>query len=163
MLLLKRGPAAAASCRWSLCCCCCFCVQVVNVLDEVYNPGVRDAIKNYSQWPTIPQVRVRLPDLDLSSFLIPFLGPFMRHVNCTGPHQAQHGGGSLGQGCARKVGGVEERRRLGRMGAYATHGCPLGAMLPCKLHLGRHSRRGSRHCLLGRPPLGRPLVGWAGP
>ncbi|GAB4824181.1 hypothetical protein N2152v2_011227 [Parachlorella kessleri] len=30
--------------------------EVVNVLDEVYNPGVRDAIKNYSQWPTIPQI-----------------------------------------------------------------------------------------------------------
>lgn len=32
--------------------------EVVNVLDEVYNPGLRDAIKNYSQWPTIPQVYV---------------------------------------------------------------------------------------------------------
>ncbi len=31
--------------------------QVVNVLDEVYNPGLREAIKNYTQWPTIPQVR----------------------------------------------------------------------------------------------------------
>jgi hypothetical protein len=30
--------------------------EVVNVLDETYNPGVRDAIKQYSQWPTIPQV-----------------------------------------------------------------------------------------------------------
>ncbi len=30
--------------------------EVVNVLDEQYNPGVRDAIKAYSQWPTIPQV-----------------------------------------------------------------------------------------------------------
>jgi hypothetical protein len=30
--------------------------DVVNVLDEVYNPGLRDAIKTYSQWPTIPQV-----------------------------------------------------------------------------------------------------------
>ena len=28
----------------------------MNVLDEVYNPGLREAIKNYSQWPTIPQV-----------------------------------------------------------------------------------------------------------
>jgi Grx4 family monothiol glutaredoxin len=33
--------------------------QVVNVLDEVYNPGLRDAIKEYSQWPTIPQLYVR--------------------------------------------------------------------------------------------------------
>ncbi|KAL4540741.1 hypothetical protein Ndes2526B_g03471 [Nannochloris sp. 'desiccata'] len=33
--------------------------EVVNVLDEIYNPGVRDAIKNYTQWPTIPQVFVR--------------------------------------------------------------------------------------------------------
>jgi glutaredoxin-related protein len=32
--------------------------EVVNVLDEVYNPGLRDAIKAYSQWPTIPQVCV---------------------------------------------------------------------------------------------------------
>ena len=30
--------------------------EVVNVLDEIYNPGLREAIKNYSQWPTIPQV-----------------------------------------------------------------------------------------------------------
>ena len=28
----------------------------VNVLDETYNPGLREAIKAYSQWPTIPQV-----------------------------------------------------------------------------------------------------------
>jgi Grx4 family monothiol glutaredoxin len=33
--------------------------EVVNVLDEIYNPGVRDAIKNYTQWPTIPQVFVK--------------------------------------------------------------------------------------------------------
>lgn len=32
--------------------------EVVNVLDDVHNPGLRDAIKNYSQWPTIPQVCV---------------------------------------------------------------------------------------------------------
>ena len=32
--------------------------EVVNVLDEVYNPGLRDAIKAYTQWPTIPQARV---------------------------------------------------------------------------------------------------------
>lgn len=31
--------------------------EVVNVLDEIYNPGLRDVIKTYSQWPTIPQVR----------------------------------------------------------------------------------------------------------
>ena len=28
------------------------------MLDEVYNPGLRDAIKAYSQWPTIPQLYV---------------------------------------------------------------------------------------------------------
>ena len=28
----------------------------MNVLDETYNPGLREAIKSYSQWPTIPQV-----------------------------------------------------------------------------------------------------------
>lgn len=32
--------------------------EVVNVLDDVYNPGLREAIKNYSAWPTIPQVFV---------------------------------------------------------------------------------------------------------
>lgn len=32
--------------------------DVVNVLDEMYNPGLREAIKAYSQWPTIPQVYV---------------------------------------------------------------------------------------------------------
>lgn len=32
--------------------------EVVNVLDEVYNPGLREAIKTYSQWPTIPQVYI---------------------------------------------------------------------------------------------------------
>ena len=31
---------------------------VVNVLDEVHNPGLRDAIKAFSAWPTIPQVYV---------------------------------------------------------------------------------------------------------
>lgn len=29
--------------------------QVVNVLDEQYNPGLREAIKQFSAWPTIPQ------------------------------------------------------------------------------------------------------------
>jgi Grx4 family monothiol glutaredoxin len=33
--------------------------QVCNVLDEVYNPGLRDAIKEFSQWPTIPQLYVQ--------------------------------------------------------------------------------------------------------
>lgn len=32
--------------------------QVVNVLDDVHNPGLRETIKEFSQWPTIPQVRV---------------------------------------------------------------------------------------------------------
>ena len=32
--------------------------QVVNVLDEQFNPGLRDAIKAFSQWPTIPQVYI---------------------------------------------------------------------------------------------------------
>jgi glutaredoxin-related protein len=32
--------------------------QVVNVLDDFHNPGLRDAIKAYSQWPTIPQLYV---------------------------------------------------------------------------------------------------------
>lgn len=32
--------------------------EVVNVLDEIYNPGLREAIKAYSAWPTIPQVHM---------------------------------------------------------------------------------------------------------
>jgi glutaredoxin-related protein len=32
--------------------------EVVNVLDDFHNPGLRDAIKAYSQWPTIPQLYV---------------------------------------------------------------------------------------------------------
>lgn len=31
--------------------------EVVDVLDEVHNPGLREAIKTFSQWPTIPQVK----------------------------------------------------------------------------------------------------------
>ena len=31
--------------------------EVVNVLDDLHNPGLREVIKTYSQWPTIPQVR----------------------------------------------------------------------------------------------------------
>ncbi len=30
--------------------------EVVNVLDNTYNPGVREEIKIYSAWPTIPQL-----------------------------------------------------------------------------------------------------------
>ncbi|KAJ7548282.1 hypothetical protein O6H91_07G005700 [Diphasiastrum complanatum] len=33
--------------------------ETLNVLDEEYNPGLREAIKAYSQWPTIPQVYVK--------------------------------------------------------------------------------------------------------
>eukprot|EP00775_Hariotina_reticulata_P011904 gene11904-12048_t len=33
--------------------------EVVNVLDEFHNPGLRDAIKGYSQWPTIPQLYIK--------------------------------------------------------------------------------------------------------
>lgn len=33
--------------------------QVVNCLDELYNPGLREAIKEFSQWPTIPQLYVK--------------------------------------------------------------------------------------------------------
>jgi Grx4 family monothiol glutaredoxin len=33
--------------------------EVVNVLDDVHNPGLREAIKAYSQWPTIPQLYVK--------------------------------------------------------------------------------------------------------
>jgi Grx4 family monothiol glutaredoxin len=32
--------------------------EVVNVLDEVHNPGLREAIKEYSAWPTIPQLYI---------------------------------------------------------------------------------------------------------
>ncbi len=37
----------------------------VNVLDEQYNPGLREAIKKYSEWPTIPQVAPVLPFVSL--------------------------------------------------------------------------------------------------
>jgi glutaredoxin-related protein len=40
--------------------------EVVNVLDDFHNPGLRDAIKVYSQWPTIPQVSVGVAELDCS-------------------------------------------------------------------------------------------------
>ena len=30
--------------------------EVLNVLDNTYNPGLREAIKEYSAWPTIPQL-----------------------------------------------------------------------------------------------------------
>ena len=30
--------------------------EVVNVLDNTFNPGLREEIKTYSQWPTIPQL-----------------------------------------------------------------------------------------------------------
>ncbi|GFR48204.1 hypothetical protein Agub_g10062 [Astrephomene gubernaculifera] len=33
--------------------------EVVNVLDDFHNPGLREAIKTYSQWPTIPQLYVK--------------------------------------------------------------------------------------------------------
>ncbi|KAL6772134.1 GRX6 [Auxenochlorella protothecoides x Auxenochlorella symbiontica] len=32
--------------------------EVVNVLDEHHNPGLRETIKAFSQWPTIPQVYI---------------------------------------------------------------------------------------------------------
>eukprot|EP00475_Leptophrys_vorax_P019010 TRINITY_DN25970_c0_g1_i1.p1 TRINITY_DN25970_c0_g1~~TRINITY_DN25970_c0_g1_i1.p1 ORF type:complete len:367 (-),score=18.29 TRINITY_DN25970_c0_g1_i1:229-1182(-) len=32
--------------------------ETLNVLDEDHNPGLREAIKEYSQWPTIPQIFV---------------------------------------------------------------------------------------------------------
>jgi glutaredoxin-related protein len=32
--------------------------EVVNVLDDFHNPGLREAIKQYSMWPTIPQLYV---------------------------------------------------------------------------------------------------------
>lgn len=30
--------------------------ELLNVLDEQYNPGLRETVKTYSEWPTIPQV-----------------------------------------------------------------------------------------------------------
>ena len=32
--------------------------QVVDVLDDMYNPGLREGIKEFSAWPTIPQLYV---------------------------------------------------------------------------------------------------------
>eukprot|EP00983_Pelagomonas_calceolata_P126977 1161354-Pelagomonas_calceolata.AAC.3 len=53
---------------------------VVNVLDEVHNPGLRDAIKNYSQWPTIPQ-GPRLASLSPVLIALP-------HGASDGPHSS---------------------------------------------------------------------------
>ena len=43
--------------------------EVVNVLDDVHNPGLREEIKQFSQWPTIPQAsrgaRVCMPGSSL--------------------------------------------------------------------------------------------------
>ena len=52
--------AAKVVCVWPPGCSSLDCVvhsllQVVNVLDEVHNPGLRETIKTFSQWPTIPQ------------------------------------------------------------------------------------------------------------
>merc|ERR1719215_1450101 len=33
--------------------------ESVNVLDAEQNPGIRDAIKEYSNWPTIPQLFIK--------------------------------------------------------------------------------------------------------
>jgi glutaredoxin-related protein len=30
--------------------------ESVNVLDEEYNSGLRETLKNYSNWPTFPQI-----------------------------------------------------------------------------------------------------------
>ncbi len=47
--------------------------EVLNVLDEVYNPGLREAIKEYSQWPTIPQVMPKqLTSSDKRKTAIPY-------------------------------------------------------------------------------------------
>lgn len=32
--------------------------EVVNVLDDVHNPGLRETLKTFSEWPTIPQLYV---------------------------------------------------------------------------------------------------------
>lgn len=52
-------------------------VVQVNVLDEVYNPNLREAIKTYSQWPTIPQVSTYALCLEpeaCPSFFVHFCG-----------------------------------------------------------------------------------------
>jgi len=43
--------------------------EVLNVLDEDHNPGVREGIKKYSQWPTIPQVSLSGRDIHNSTML----------------------------------------------------------------------------------------------
>ena len=43
--------------------------EVVDVLDDVHNPGLREAIKTFSQWPTIPQVRQRPQSLPFTVLL----------------------------------------------------------------------------------------------
>lgn len=33
--------------------------ETVDVLDDEYNPGLRETLKNYSNWPTFPQIFVK--------------------------------------------------------------------------------------------------------
>eukprot|EP00270_Netrium_digitus_P006212 TRINITY_DN18525_c0_g1_i1.p1 TRINITY_DN18525_c0_g1~~TRINITY_DN18525_c0_g1_i1.p1 ORF type:complete len:330 (+),score=85.25 TRINITY_DN18525_c0_g1_i1:27-992(+) len=58
--------------------------ESLDVLDEEHNPGLRDAIKDFSQWPTIPQVYVNgefiggadiLEEMDASGQLTSLLQP----------------------------------------------------------------------------------------
>ena len=60
--------------------------EVVDVLDEQYNPGVREAIKTYSQWPTIPQVwLVTLQSTELTLYICQtsyVQSPAQRHLHC---------------------------------------------------------------------------------
>jgi len=53
--------------------------EVVNVLDAVHNPGLREAIKQYSQWPTIPQLYAH--------------GAFLGGADITGEMHEARGGG----------------------------------------------------------------------
>ena len=64
--------------------------EVLNVLDEDHNPGLRETIKQYSQWPTIPQVSFRAvaiepdtwpADLLCCSFSFLFFSLYLIHLH----------------------------------------------------------------------------------
>ena len=59
--------------------------QVVNVLDDIHNPGLRETLKTYSQWPTIPQVRTTVSALSFQALAL-----FACHYSCHTCSLAEH-------------------------------------------------------------------------
>jgi glutaredoxin-related protein len=60
---------------------------VVNVLDEVHNPGLRETIKTFSQWPTIPQVGINATVCPCA----PRPDPLPVHMQLRSARQGSHG------------------------------------------------------------------------